>query len=202
MDKRLKSALPPAFAGEDSSSAPEHCKSASSTPAAGRAQGKMHCKRRGEVAEAAFLHKAASLGFSVAKPWGDSDRYDFILDNGGRSWRVQIKTASAVGKGAFGIHACGSDPTRVYTAEEIDFLVAYIVSVDLWYVLPVQLFATVRHVKLFPFRERPVSRYEKYRETWCLMACPKDGICKAEIDIQHCCQRGSVRDESVCPKGR
>jgi len=29
-------------------------------------------KRRGEVAEAAFLAKAASLGFGVAKPWGDS----------------------------------------------------------------------------------------------------------------------------------
>jgi PD-(D/E)XK endonuclease len=46
-------------------------------------------KRRGEVAEAAFLHKAASLGFSISKPWGESDRYDFILDCGGYCWRVQ-----------------------------------------------------------------------------------------------------------------
>ena len=53
-------------------------------------------KRRGEVAEAAFLHKASALGFSVAKPWGDSDRYDFILDCAGRLSRVQIKTASRV----------------------------------------------------------------------------------------------------------
>jgi hypothetical protein len=37
-------------------------------------------KRRGEIAEAAFLLKAASLGFSVAKPWGESDRYDFIVE--------------------------------------------------------------------------------------------------------------------------
>ena len=37
-------------------------------------------KRRGEIAEAAFLQKAASLGFSVSKPWGESDRYDFILE--------------------------------------------------------------------------------------------------------------------------
>ena len=36
-------------------------------------------KRRGEIAELAFLLKATSLGFGVAKPWGDSDRFDFII---------------------------------------------------------------------------------------------------------------------------
>jgi hypothetical protein len=36
-------------------------------------------KRRGEVAEAAFLHKAASLGFSVSKPWGESPFDSFPL---------------------------------------------------------------------------------------------------------------------------
>jgi len=126
----------------------------------------LNTKRRGEVAEAAFLHKAAALGFSVAKPWGDSDRYDFILDCAGRLSRVQIKTASRVGRGAYSIHACGCDPARIYTREEIDFLIAYIVSENLWYVLPVALFDRVRHVKLHPFRKQPPSRYEKYREAW------------------------------------
>lgn len=37
-------------------------------------------KRRGELVEVAFLHKAVSLGFGVAKPYGDSESYDFILD--------------------------------------------------------------------------------------------------------------------------
>ena len=39
-------------------------------------------KARGEAAEAAFLAKAAGLGFGVARPWGDSERYDFIVDSG------------------------------------------------------------------------------------------------------------------------
>src|SRR2546425_646714 len=39
-------------------------------------------KRRGERAELAFMLKASSLGFGIAKPWGDSERYDFILDSG------------------------------------------------------------------------------------------------------------------------
>jgi len=33
----------------------------------------------GELAELAFMSKAASLGFGVAKPYGDSGRFDFIL---------------------------------------------------------------------------------------------------------------------------
>src|SRR2546425_9067354 len=42
-------------------------------------------KRRGEVVELAFLYKAVSLGFGVAKPYGDSECYDFIVDWSGDS---------------------------------------------------------------------------------------------------------------------
>jgi len=84
-------------------------------------------KRRGEVAEAAFLLKAATLGFSVAKPSGESDRYDFILDNGARTWRVQVKSAHCDGKTGYSLHACGNVQSRTYTAADIDFFVAYIV---------------------------------------------------------------------------
>ncbi len=41
-------------------------------------------KRQGELAELAFVMKAMSMGFLVSKPWGDSDRYDFVADAGGR----------------------------------------------------------------------------------------------------------------------
>jgi hypothetical protein len=34
-------------------------------------------KPLGELAELAFMSKAASLGFGVAKPYGDSKRFDF-----------------------------------------------------------------------------------------------------------------------------
>jgi hypothetical protein len=49
-------------------------------------------KRRGEMAEAAFVAKAVSLGFGVAKPWGDSDPFDFILQAGGKLSKVQVKS--------------------------------------------------------------------------------------------------------------
>ena len=51
-------------------------------------------KAKGDLAELAFLYKAASLGFGVAKPYGDKERYDFILDSGERFWRVQVRSTS------------------------------------------------------------------------------------------------------------
>ena len=65
-------------------------------------------KHRGEVAESVFLAKAVSKGFAVAKPWGDSNRYDFILDSGGKLWRDQLKSAySGCNYGGYTVHACG-----------------------------------------------------------------------------------------------
>ena len=58
-------------------------------------------------------------------------------------------------------------------SEEIDFLIAYVVSENLWYVFPVHLFPKIRHVKVHPFRKHPPSRYEIYREAWDFMRYPK-----------------------------
>ena len=77
----------------------------------------------------------ASLGLSVAKPWGDSDRYDLVVDSGRRLWRVQVKSTRYVGERRFSITARGC--TAAYTEDEIDFLAVYIVPLDFWYVIPV-----------------------------------------------------------------
>ena len=39
-------------------------------------------KWQGELAEMAFQHKAASMGFTVTKPYGENESYDFIVDSG------------------------------------------------------------------------------------------------------------------------
>jgi hypothetical protein len=116
------------------------------------------------VAEAAFLHKVASLGFSVSKPWGESDRYDFIVDSGGHCGRVQVKSAHTSALNGYAFHACGNVQSRTYTAQDIDFLVGYVVPDDAWDVLPIELFRTIGSVKAFPSSKRRTSRYEKYRE--------------------------------------
>src|SRR6266849_9847804 len=37
-------------------------------------------KRRGEISELAFALAAARHGFGISRPYGDSERYDIILD--------------------------------------------------------------------------------------------------------------------------
>ena len=123
-------------------------------------------KQRGEVAEAAFVAKASRMGFRVAKPWGDSDRYDFIVDTGDRLRRVQVKSAYRAGEdGGYSFHAHGHS-LQAYGADEIDALVAYVVPENAWYVFPVREMERVRSFKLFPGSRKKRSRFERFREAW------------------------------------
>src|SRR5258708_13162812 len=48
--------------------------------------------KRGEWAELLFMTVAAGRGFNVAKPWGESPRYDVAVEQGARFLRVQVKS--------------------------------------------------------------------------------------------------------------
>jgi hypothetical protein len=87
----------------------------------------------------------------------------------------KVKSAHTVPKNGYTFHACGNLPGQVYTSKEIDFFVAYVVPADAWYVLPIEVFTTVRSVKLFPSSKRPTrSRFEKYRDAWHYFGSPKN----------------------------
>ena len=133
-------------------------------------RGAMNTKARGDLAELAFVLKAASLGFGVSQPHGDNERYDFVVDSGKRLWRVQVKsTCCAFGKGGYYAQSCGGN--HLYQAKEIDFLAAYIVPRDIWYVIPVNRIRSLHSLTLYPSGCRKGGgRFECYREAWHLMA--------------------------------
>jgi hypothetical protein len=128
-------------------------------------------KRKGEAAELAFMLKAVSLGFGVAKPWGDSEQYDFILDTGRRLSRVQVKSTSAMQNGAYCVNAQRNANGKyiAYRTGEIDFLIAQIVPEDSWYVIPLKAILPRRHLRIYPEEEPRAARYGKYREAWHLI---------------------------------
>jgi antitoxin ParD1/3/4 len=199
-------------------------------------------KRRGELAELAFALKAASLGFGVSKPYGDSERYDFILDSRTASstishsdshllchserstpdchpeegtfcptkdlseprdaerclrgtnarlarilcphsslHRVQVKCSTQFVDGLYRVNAHRRIYGRAvpYLPSEIDFLVAYIIPEDTWYVIPIH---AIRGTSLL-FRRRRDPKpglYDRYREAWHLLrpqmhTCPHCG---------------------------
>jgi hypothetical protein len=129
---------------------------------------KLDKKRRGELAELAFMRKAATLGFAVAKPWGDSDRYDVVVRFEKTFWRVQIKSVLALkpSRRHFVVHMKNGGG-KGYNSDEIDFLVAYIFAEDLWYVFPVHIVEQKTSLCVKPGSKK--SRLEQYRDNWDLM---------------------------------
>jgi hypothetical protein len=128
-------------------------------------------KRRGELSELEFTFKAARMGFGVAKPYRDSERYDFILDAGQRLWRIQVKSTTTVLNGRYHVnsHRCTNGSVVAYAPSEIDFLVADIIPEDAWFILPIQAILT-RTSLLFCFKDDPKGGlYGAYREAWDLM---------------------------------
>ena len=129
-------------------------------------------KQRGELAEIRFMLKAAGLGFGVAKPWGESERYDFVLDTGKIFWRVQVKSTYVARAPKYSVNVCRNIAGKKkisYTAEEIDVLVVYIVAEDAWYVLPVAVVASRTRLYFVPLGSKRGGFYERYREAWDLM---------------------------------
>jgi len=94
------------------------------------------------------MARAAHHGLTVSKPWGDTARYDFIVEQGGLFQRVQVKSTTFVStflqNESAGGYVCGlvshppssKNSTRLYRATEIDFFAFYIVPEDLWYIVP------------------------------------------------------------------
>jgi hypothetical protein len=132
-------------------------------------------KRTGELAEAAFVVKAAGLGFAVSKPWGDSERYDFILDAGHCTWRVQIKCTESTNAGGYQVQSTFSDRKQKghYTADDIDILVAYILPLDLWYIVPAHALPQSASLRFYPEGNTRKPRFEQYREAWNIFQKPK-----------------------------
>jgi len=84
----------------------------------------------------------------------------------------------------------GGNRHIAYTKDDIDFLVAYIAPEDIWYVIPVRAVDQRKGLWFYP-RPESKSRFEVYREAWCLMACPRDGACDPEISVHRACHAGS-----------
>lgn len=123
-------------------------------------------KWAGEQAEAAFLNKATSLGLSVSKPWGDSERYDLIVGSGSRLSRVQVKSTQHEHLGQYRYSICNYRHGTLYTEDEIDFLAVYIVPLNIWYIIPVKACLNHRNLRFYPGSKNSRGRYEKYREAW------------------------------------
>ena len=126
-----------------------------------------HPKQRGEWAELRFMARAAEHGLCVTKPWGDSARYDFAVEHDGHFLRVQVKSTKSK---QYNSYACNLRTTshHAYTKEQVDFIAAYVIPKDVWYILPIQV-ATNSSSNLILSPHLPNSKYDRYKEAWHLL---------------------------------
>ena len=123
-------------------------------------------KRRGEAAEASFLARATHLGFTVLIPWGDSNRYDSVVELNHGLLRVQVKFATLYAETRYRVKTTGASG-KVYTSKEIDFFVAYIVPENIWYIIPIQAIPNQPEILLTPHRNN--AKHSQYKEAWHLL---------------------------------
>jgi hypothetical protein len=119
------------------------------------------------------MNKAIAEGFAIAKPWGDSERYDFILDNGRRLWRIQVRSTEYEWHSGFKIHADIRIKGRVVllTSNDVDIIAAYIVPRNIWYIVPIEE-ATLKALWFNPERSTKGTRWERFREAWDYLRVP------------------------------
>jgi hypothetical protein len=135
-------------------------------------------KRTGEFSEAVFLYRASQRRFAICKPWGDSERYDFILDNRPQPvvhlFRIQVKCTDVLRAGAYETRATYTvgKGRAVYTKRDIDFIAAHVVPLDIWYIIPVEVCTPQPMLRFYPHRQARKMRLEKYREAWHLLDPP------------------------------
>jgi hypothetical protein len=137
-----------------------------------RTEGRLPPKLMGELSELDFLRKAMGMGMIVSKPWGDSYRYDFICDVNERLWRTQVRsTEFRFGARGYAVHASVYVGRQIValTAKDIDVLIGYIVSRDIWYVVPVRAFTPRKNLWFYPDGSKKGATFEKFREAWWIM---------------------------------
>jgi hypothetical protein len=124
-----------------------------------------HPKLRGEWAEMCFMTRAAEHGLCVTRPWGEMSRYDFAVEYKGRFVRVQVKSTMFLDRGGYVVTVRGWKGK--YTGDPFDFVAAYLIPLDIWYILPGDSFKMRGSVGLYPNLKK--SKYGQFKEAWHLL---------------------------------
>jgi len=132
--------------------------------------------RHGEMGELAFILKATSLGLTPSRPYGDRRPYDFLLECGSCVLRIQVKSVFTNRPGyqyRFPVSVCQHNRSGsvAYNSGDIDFIVAYVAPLNIWYVIPVKALLGRKVINVYPVgkKRRDAGIYESYREAWHLL---------------------------------
>ena len=90
-------------------------------------------KQQGNITEVECMLAFLKLGYNVLTPYGDCERYDFVVDLNNKLYRIQVKTANVnhIEEGYIEFITAnkttrnGTFVRHAYTSEEIDFFMTF-----------------------------------------------------------------------------
>ncbi len=102
-----------------------------------------HPKDKGDRSTLAIMAALREAGFAISVPFGENTRYDLVVDDGVRLFRVQCKTGHLF-KGAvrfptcscYGHHRNPSAAARDYHGQ-VDYFAVYCVETAVVYLVPI-----------------------------------------------------------------
>ena len=122
-------------------------------------------KARGEWGESVFMVRAVEQGLPVSRPWGDSNSFDFVVGKPGRFVSVQVKSTTVKNGGGY---ACAVRQNGAkYARGAFDFVAAYVIPEDVWYIIPAKKLGGRGYVTLCS--NSGEANFEEYREAWHLL---------------------------------
>ena len=130
------------------------------------------------------------MGFGVAKPYSEGERFDFILisrgwPEGDKLWRIQVKSTRAFLGDLYRVMAQRRSAGRwvTYLPTEIDFIVAHVVPEDSWFVIPIRSVPGRMNLLFSPKAKPQKGKLDQYREAWDLLRPPKGGKTHVGTDL-------------------
>ena len=129
-------------------------------------------KKQGEFVELRFMVECLKRDYIIAPVYGDNASYDCIVDVGGKLTRVQIKSTgrkeTTNRQNRYYVScAHGADYKSGYTKEDADIIAAYVIPVDVWYIVPIHIIKGKKNMALYPHRpEKRKDNYEVWRDRW------------------------------------
>jgi hypothetical protein len=114
-----------------------------------------------------FIARASEHGLPVSKPWGDSNSFDCVVGRPGKFVAVQVKCTVAKLESGKGYICSVRSSHKAYRPRAFDFLAAYVVLEDVWYIIPAKLIRGLKSISLCT--DDGEAKYEQYREAWHLL---------------------------------
>ena len=137
----------------------------------------MDTKMKGDIAEIEVQLKALKLGWDVLIPVGDRLPYDLVIVLNGKFVKIQVKSAWEKTMGVYLVDVRRTKTNRrimkreKYTNEDFDFAVIFISDLNVFYVMPVNVFnsyaGTITLHEEVSKQRKPKSH--AYREAWDLL---------------------------------